>query len=141
MNARSVTLLLVEDDDVDVESLRRAFQKARIANPIVRARDGVEAIELLRGVAPHPPLPRPYLILLDLKMPRMGGLEFLGELRRDPVHQDAVVFVLTTSSDEEDKVKAYNHKVAGYIPKSTLPDPFIDLTVMLDYYWRIVELP
>jgi CheY-like chemotaxis protein len=137
----TVTILLVEDDDVDTEAVERAFRKARIANPIVRAKDGGEALAMLRGEQGRAGLPHPYLILLDLKMPGMGGLKFLEELRRDPDLSNAVVFVLTTSSDERDMAKAYEKYVAGYIVKARAGDNFVDLIGMLDHYWRIVELP
>ena len=137
----TVTILLVEDDDVDTEAVERAFRKARIANPIVRAKDGAEALAMLRGDNGREALQHPYLILLDLKMPGMGGLKFLEELRRDPELSNSVVFVLTTSSDEQDMAKAYERYVAGYIVKSRAGDNFVGLIGMLDHYWRIVELP
>ena len=137
----TVTILLVEDDDIDTEAVERAFRKARIANPIMRAKDGIEALAMLRGEQGRKPLLHPYLILLDLKMPGMGGLKFLDELRRDPDLSNAVVFVLTTSSDEQDMAKAYEKYVAGYIVKSRAGDNFVGLIGMLDHYWRIVELP
>ena len=135
-----VTVLLVEDDDVDAERVERAFRKSGIPHPIRRARDGIEALEILRGETANP-LPRPYIVLLDLKMPRMGGLQFLGCLREDPRIADAVVFVLTTSKDETDRCRAYLRNVAGYIVKSRTSGDFVDVANMLEYYWRVVELP
>ena len=85
---KTVHVLLVEDNDVDREAVRRAFTRHRIANPIYDARDGVEALELLRGMADKPRLPRPFLILLDINMPRMSGIELLHELRADPDLRD-----------------------------------------------------
>ncbi|MEM9488664.1 MAG: response regulator, partial [Myxococcota bacterium] len=83
IDANYVTVLLVEDNEVDVEAVRRAFRKLRIANPIQVARDGLEALDRLRGQGEYETVPRPYLILLDLNLPRMSGIEFLRELRRD----------------------------------------------------------
>src|SRR5262245_51307704 len=99
-----VNFLIVDDDQVDVQAIQRGLQKQRIANPVHVARDGVEALQMLRGEGGVANVPRPYLILLDLHMPRMDGLQFLRELRKDPELTDSVVFVLTTSATEEDKL-------------------------------------
>ncbi len=136
----TVHILLVDDNDVDVEAALRAFRQKRIANPVVVARDGVEALEILRGVG-RPALPRPFLLLLDLAMPRMNGIELLEALRADADLHDSIVFVLTTSASDEDKVASYGHNVAGYIVKSEVGDGFIRLISLLDHYWRIVAFP
>jgi CheY-like chemotaxis protein len=136
-----VHVLLVDDDDVDVMGVKRAFKKAKIANPLRIARDGVEALSILRGSDGFDPMPRPYIIVLDLNMPRMDGLEFLGELRKDPAHRDAVVFVLTTSKADEDRAASYDKNVAGYIVKSDVGEGFLNVTALLDSYWRVVLLP
>ncbi len=134
---KGATILLAEDDDIDAKIVERAFRKLRIANPIIRAKDGVMALELLRNGT----VSCPYIILLDLNMPKMGGLEMLEELRRDEKLSDSIVFVLTTSKDDEDKTAAYNQNIAGYIVKERLQNGFDELVKLLDYYWRIVELP
>lgn len=136
-----VNILLVEDDDVDVMAVKRSFRELRIANPLFEARDGVEALEQLRGKPGTPPIPSPLIILLDLNMPRMNGIEFLVEIRKDPQLHSSVVFVMTTSSDENDRVRAYNYNVAGYVLKHNPGRSFIDAVSMLEHYWRIVELP
>ena len=138
---QTVTVLLVDDDDVDVKAVRRAFRKAKIANPMQVARDGVEALAMLRGEEGHTALSRPYIIILDLNMPRMDGREFLTELRKDPIHHDAVVFVLTTSQADEDRAASYDKNVAGYIVKSDVGEGFLNVTNLLDCYWRVVLLP
>jgi len=138
---KTVHVLLVEDNEVDREAVRRAFTRHRIANPIHDARDGVEALELLRGMGDKPKLPRPYLILLDINMPRMSGIELLRELRADPELRDSIVFMLTTSKSDEDKMAAYGANVAGYILKSDVGAGFVGLVALLDHYWRIVEFP
>lgn len=135
---KEVTILVVDDDDVDVMGVERALKKLRIGNPLVRARDGLEALALLR--APEV-IPRPYIILLDINMPRMNGLEMLAELRADAALSSSVVFILTTSKDDADKVAAYQQHVAGYIIKSQVGDGFLRVLEMLDHYWRVVELP
>jgi CheY-like chemotaxis protein len=138
---KPVTFLLVEDDEVDIQAVRRAFARLRLANDLIVAHDGVAALELLRGSAGEP-LPRPYIVLLDLNMPRMGGLEFLETLRADAGLTDAVVFVMTTSAEERDRVAAYRSHVAGYIVKGDLSsDGLLAAIDMLDRYWRVVELP
>ncbi len=140
MNARTVTVLLVEDDDVDVMAIQRAFRDRRLLNPIVVARDGVDALAILRGVPDATPLPRPFVVLLDLKLPRMDGLELLEEIRRDARLRDIIVFVLTTSQHDEDITAAYRNQVAGYILKSNAGGDFMKLIDLLDAYWKVVEL-
>jgi CheY-like chemotaxis protein len=139
--APTVNLLLVDDDEVDVQGLKRAFVKSRIANPITVARDGVEALEVLRGENGRQKLPKPHLILLDLNMPRMNGLEFLEALRADACLKTAVVFMITTSKAEEDKARAYGHNVAGYIVKQDPANTFMQAVSMLEHYWKVVEFP
>lgn len=136
-NYKEVSILLVEDDDIDAKIVERAFNKLRIANPIIRAKDGVMALELLRNQT----VSQPFIILLDLNMPRMGGLEMLSELRADEQLSSNVVFVLTTSKDDEDKTAAYDKHIAGYILKESLQNNFEDLVKLLDHFWRVVELP
>ncbi len=138
---RTVHVLLVEDNDVDREAVRRAFDQNRIANPVVDARDGVEALEILRGENGRAPLPRPFLVLLDINMPRMNGIELLRELRADPALRDSIVFVLTTSKSDEDKMAAYEANVAGYIAKSEVGSGFVRLVTLLDHFWKVVEFP
>lgn len=137
----TVNVLLVEDDEVDVMAVKRAFRELRIANPLFEARDGIEALEMLRGTNGHAHIPRPLIILLDLNMPRMNGLEFLVELRKDPDLRRCVVFVMTTSADEEDRMRSYEKNVAGYLLKHSLGRTFVDAVSMLQHYWRVVELP
>ena len=141
MPHRDVTFLLVEDDDVEIMVLKRSFEQLKIANNIIVAHDGIEALEALRGENDRVKISSPYIILLDLNMPRMNGIEFLKEIRNDPNLSKSVVFVLTTSSDEEDKLKAYESHVAGYIVKSDAGQSFMKAVDMLDRYWRVVELP
>jgi CheY-like chemotaxis protein len=136
----TVNILLVEDDDIDAEAIQRAFKKYRIANPLTRVADGIEALKFLRGEGVEQ-LTRPYIVLLDLNMPRMNGIEFLQELRRDVKLTDSVVFILTTSNDERDKTAAYSEHVSGYIVKSQVGEDFTRLIELMDCYWRVVELP
>ena len=133
-----LNILLVEDDEVDVMNVRRAFQKNHITNPLFVAGDGLEALEVLRGGR----VPRDRrLVLLDLNMPRMNGLEFLRELRADPELAHTPVVVLTTSNEERDKVDAYGLKVAGYLLKPVTFGNFCEVMTALNKYWTLVELP
>ena len=137
----TVNLLLVEDDEVDIQGLKRAFAKSRIANPITVARDGLEALEMLRGENGRPKLPKPHLVLLDLNMPRMNGIEFLETIRKDEELKSTVVFMITTSKAEEDKQRAYGHNVAGYIVKQDPANTFMEAVSLLEHYWKIIEFP
>jgi CheY-like chemotaxis protein len=141
MPTAPVNILLVEDNDIDVETVERAFHKYKVANPVTVAVDGVEALQILRGEGGHDKFPRPYIILLDLNLPRMNGVELLEELRKDDELRDSVVFVLTTSNSPEDKSATYNLNIAGYMVKTEIGRDFLGLAEMLDCYWRIVELP
>ena len=138
---RDVSLLMVEDDDLDATAITRAFKKLKLTNPLVRAKDGVEALEYLRGENGRTKIARPYMILLDLNMPRMDGIEFLAELRKDPRLSNSVIIVLTTSAVDKDKVAAYDNHVAGYVIKSDLGSSFLEVIQLIDCYWRIVSLP
>jgi len=140
-NPKTVQLLHVEDDTLCLIGLNRAFKAAKIANPVSFAHDGIEALEMLRGTNGRPRLPRPYLILLDLNMPRMDDIELLHELRKDEELKKSIVFIMTTSGADEDKVKAYNLGVAGYILKTNPANAFLEATALLDSYWRVVEFP
>ena len=115
-NRGSATILIVDDDRVDTMAIRRSFRELKITNRVVTARDGIEALEHLRGENGREALRSP-LVLLDLNMPRMGGIEFLEEVRRDAILQPLLVFVMTTSSAVEDRVRSYAKNVAGYILK------------------------
>ena len=135
---KALNILLVEDDQIDVMNVRRAFDRNRISNPLIVASDGAEALDMLRsGRVPG----SRRIVLLDLNMPRMSGIEFLRELRKDPVLHLTPVVVLTTSNDERDKVEAYNLNVAGYLLKPVTFLNFVELMATLHKYWTLVELP
>ena len=133
-----LNILLVEDDQVDVMNVKRAFEKNHIANPLFVAGDGLEALEKLRnGEVPQ----GRRLVLLDLNMPKMNGIEFLYELRKDANLAATPVVVLTTSNNERDKIEAYNLNVAGYLVKPVTFGEFSELMVTLNKYWTLVEMP
>lgn len=133
-----LNILLVEDDEVDVMNVKRAFEKNHITNPLFVAGDGLEALEKLRnGEVPQ----GRRLVLLDLNMPKMNGIEFLYELRKDANLAATPVVVLTTSNNERDKIEAYNLNVAGYLVKPVTFGEFSELMVTLNKYWTLVEMP
>lgn len=133
-----LNILLVEDDEIDVMNVQRAFRQNHITNPLYVAGNGVQALEILRG--DEMPKDR-RLVLLDLNMPRMNGIEFLQELRSDPTLSHIPVVVLTTSNDDQDKLQAYDLNVAGYLLKPVGFSDFANLMVTLNKYWMLVELP
>ena len=133
-----LNILLVEDDKVDVMNVKRAFEKNHITNPLFVSGDGLEALEKLRnGEVPQ----GRRLVLLDLNMPKMNGIEFLYELRKDANLAATPVVVLTTSNNERDKIEAYNLNVAGYLVKPVTFGEFSELMVTLNKYWTLVEMP
>ena len=139
MNAdRALNILIIDDDDVDVMNVRRAFKKANITNQLHVASNGLEALELLRsgGV----PTAR-RLVLLDINMPKMSGLEFLREVRKDPELRAMTVVMLTTSNEDKDRIEAYELNVAGYLIKPVTFVDFVELMATLNKYWTLVELP
>jgi CheY-like chemotaxis protein len=141
MTGNTVTILLVDDDKIDVMAVKRSFRDLKIANPVIEAHDGIEALERLRGQNGYEKVPSRCLVLLDLNMPRMGGIEFLEELRRDPLLHRTLVFVMTTSAAEEDRMRAYDKNIAGYILKHHLGQDFLEAISMLGLYWRVIEFP
>jgi CheY-like chemotaxis protein len=137
-----LNILLVEDDEVDVMAVRRAFKKGNIMNPLYVAGNGLEALTMLRGELGQPPavpLER-RIILLDLNMPKMSGLEFLQELRADSTIRHIPVIMLTTSNEEQDRVQAYDLNVAGYILKPVTFSTFVELMITLNKYWALCEM-
>ena len=138
MEAKPLHILLVEDDTVDVMNVQRAFQKNNIANPLYVANNGLEALEQLRNGTV--PIGR-RLVLLDLNMPKMNGIEFLRVVRADPELHSLNVVVLTTSNEDRDKIEAYNLNVAGYLLKPVTFSRFVELMALLNKYWTVVEMP
>ena len=145
MDERGLNILLVEDDEIDVMNVTRAFKTNNITNPLYTAAHGGEALAILRGEAPGPegkPMPRERrIVLLDLNMPKMNGIEFLDELRKDDDLRHTTVIVLTTSDEERDKVEAYRLNVAGYIVKPVTMLAFVEIMATLNKYWTVSELP
>lgn len=143
MQEKIINILLVEDDEVDVMNVKRAFKKYKIGNPLFIAGNGIEALEMLRSHNGEPPqVPKNRrLILLDLNMPKMNGLEFLEEIRKDEELKRTPVIVLTTSDEDKDRIEAYNLNVAGYILKPVTFANFAEVMVALNKYWTLCEMP
>lgn len=135
-----VHLILVEDDEVDAEFVVRVLRRSGIGAPVTLFHDGLEAWQALQGSQRELLTTRPLIILLDLSMPRLGGLEFLDILRQDPELRTSIVFVLTQSTRREDIEAAYDRQVAGYLVKSNLGDDYSLLPHLLLTYCRLVAL-
>ena len=135
-----VHLILVEDDEVDAELVLRMLRKSGIGAPVTHFRDGQEALQALHGPQRQWLMTRPLIILLDLSMPRVDGLEFLDQLRSDPHLHGAIVFVLTQSTRREDVQAAYDRQVAGYMLKTNLGENYSLLPHLLVTYCRLVAL-
>lgn len=136
MIQKLVNILLVEDDEVDVMNVKRAFSKNNIKNDLFVAGNGVEALDMLRNSI----VPLPRIIILDINMPKMNGIEFLKELREDESLKNIVVFVMTTSNEDSDKINAYNLNVAGYILKPLSFEKFISSVATLKDFWSLCEM-
>jgi len=122
---RDETILLIEDDRVDIMTVQRALKKNAISNPLHVARTGLEALNMLRGEGGHEKMaPAPALILLDLNLPKMSGIEFLHELRGDPELKDLRIIVLTSSNEPKDRAAAFEYDVDDYIVKPHSFDEF-----------------
>jgi CheY-like chemotaxis protein len=141
MTDSEVSILIVDDDEVDTRAVERALRQQRIVNPVYTAPDGREGLAMLRGEGGRSKVPRPYLILLDLNMPRMNGLQFLQELRGDSNLTDSIVFVLTTSRADEDKAAAYRQHIAGYLEKPDTGIGFLRAVQMLESFVLSVQFP
>ncbi len=135
----NLSILLVEDDDVAAEAVQRSMKKAGLHLPIVVAENGKVALEILRGNHAQSTIAAPYVILLDLNMPVMNGFEFLECVRSDELLRVAVVFVLTTSDADSDRMRAYYNNVAGYMVKSAVGPQFAKMVSLLEAYQLAVE--
>ena len=141
MPGQPAHILFVEDDDVDAEMVLRAFRRQKLDHNFTIVRDGIEALAVLRGCEGQERLPQPFIILLDINLPRMNGIEFLQQLRTDKELRRSIVFVLTTSNREEDRLAAYNEQIAGYVLKSSAGEDFRNIINLLDSYYGVVEFP
>lgn len=130
-------ILLVEDDQIDAKTVQRALRELHVLNPLVHVENGEEALAYLR----NPANDRPCLILLDLNMPIMGGIEFLQAAKADAALRRYPVIVLTTSEEQQDKVNSFDLGVAGYMRKPVDYRQFVETIRSIDAYWTVSELP
>ena len=138
---RNVPILHVEDDPVDVGNLQRACARLGIRNPLWAVGNGEQALDLLRGKGAHAGEPRPGLILLDLSMPVMSGLEFLRAVKSDPELRVIPVVVLTASKHQADRRNAYQLGAAGYLVKPIEFERFAEVVGAIQRYWVLCEAP
>jgi DNA-binding response OmpR family regulator len=140
MSDLQLTILLIEDDDVAAESVERSLRRREVDFPVVWAEDGAIGLAILRGEHPTKKIAPPYIVLLDLNMPRMNGFEFLQELRADKTLEGTVVFVLTTSDSDIDRSRAYHEHIAGYVVKAAVGPHFANLARFIINYGDSVKL-
>ncbi|MBL6963205.1 MAG: response regulator [Bacteroidetes bacterium] len=142
MEEKLINILLVEDDEVDVMNVQRAFKRNKITNPLHVAVDGLDALNMLKGMNGVEKLePLPKIVLLDINMPKMNGIELLREMRADDELKSISVFIMTTSNEESDKFEAYSLNVAGYILKPINFEKFVKAVSTLNNFWKMIELP
>lgn len=132
-------ILLVEDNPIDVDLTLRAFNRRKLLNPIQVARDGQEALQWIPRWAAGEPLP--LVILLDLKLPKVDGLEVLRQLRADPISRTLPVVVLTSSSEDRDVETAYGYHANSYIVKPVNFEKFMDVAAQIELYWCLLNHP
>jgi len=137
MLRKNKPILLVEDDKVDAMTVKRALKEIQVPNQLNITTNGEEALEYLQNSDNELPI----IILLDLNMPKMNGIEFLKVMKQDPNIKRIPVVVLTTSQEEQDKIESYNLGVAGYVHKPVDYDHFVDAMRIINQYWNISELP
>jgi CheY-like chemotaxis protein len=133
----SVTFLLVDDDEIDALTMTRSMAKLMPKTRITVAHSGAKALALLRSGV----VSRPFVVLVDIRMPEMSGHEFIAELRNDPTLKNALVFIVSTSDAVDDIDKAYDQNVAGYVVKNADGADFSDVVSMLHQYANVVQLP
>ncbi len=137
MKLSSKPILVVEDDEVDVMTIRRAFHEIQVTNPVVNMEHGEAALAYLGDPAAE----QPCIIMLDINMPVMNGIEFLHIVKADERLRRVPVIVLTTSEEEQDKVRSFSLGVAGYMVKPVEYRKFVDMMQSIDRYWTISEMP
>lgn len=133
----SKPVLLVEDDSVDAMTVKRAFKDLNVVNPLAHTLNGEEALDYLKSKENK----KPCIILLDLNMPRMNGIEFLQVVKGNDTLKKIPIVVLTTSHEERDKIDSFKLGVAGYMLKSIDYKDFVEIVRTISIYWTLSELP
>jgi two-component system response regulator len=144
MMIQDQTILLVEDNDDDAELAMRAFHRAKITNRVVRARDGVEALDYLFGrgtYAERDVLDLPAVTLLDLNLPKVSGLEVLKAIRTEERTKHLPIVILTSSNEDKDRLGAYDHFANSYVLKPVDYDQFAAAALQLGLYWMVLNAP
>ena len=144
MMIQEQVILLVEDNDDDAELAVMAFRRARITNPLVRARDGIEALDYLWGrgkYAERDVRDLPAVALLDLKLPKIDGLEVLKAIRADERTRRLPIVILTSSSEDKDRLGAYDRFANSYVVKPVDYDEFVAAAQQLGLYWMVLNAP
>lgn len=135
--AKTLDILLVDDDIVDVMNIKRIFKQKNFSHSLHIAHNGEEALDLLHKKT----IPPPHIIMLDLNMPRMDGIEFLHNLRKNPLYKKTYVVVLTTSNEEFDRKRTQPYNVSEYLIKPLLSKTFADEVELLNNSWQLVNFP
>ncbi len=139
---RLVNVLLVEDDEGDVLMTREAFEFYKVRNPLHVVSDGEQALQFVRRTGPYADAPRPGLILLDVNLPRVSGLEVLAQLKQDPEFRLIPVVMLTTSQAEEDILRSYSLHANAYVSKPVDFEQFMTAIRQIDdFFLKLVQLP
>jgi two-component system response regulator len=144
MTIQEQPILLVEDNDDAAELAVRAFHRAKVTNPLIRACDGVEALDYLFGRGKHAERgvrDLPAVMLLDLKLPKLSGLEVLEAIRADERTKHLPVVILTSSNEDKDRLSAYNHFANSYVIKPVDYDQFVAAALQLGLYWMVLNAP
>jgi two-component system response regulator len=144
MTIQEQTILLVEDNDDDAELAAMAFHRAKITNPLIRVRDGLEALDYLFGRGKHAERDvsdLPAVTLLDLKLPKISGLDVLKAIRADERTKHLPIVILTSSNEDKDRLGAYDQFANSYVLKPVDYDQFVASALQLGLYWLVLNAP
>jgi two-component system response regulator len=141
MNIHEQTILFVEDNDNDAELTLMAFSRAGLATPLIRVRNGVEALDYLFGRSNHATSDLPAVVLLDLNLPKISGLEVLKAIRANERTKHLPIVILTSSNEDKDRLSAYDHSANSYVRKPVDYDQFVAAARQLGLYWMVLNLP